>query len=149
MFSSSPDVLIVGAGATGALIAYELAAQGMSVIVLEAGQRYRGNNALKNSEANAGKIMWSAPRNHVGKDFIVPKTGIGVGGGTLPWLGVMPRFCPEDFRTYSNEGVGADWPISYEDLRPHYSKIEMTLELQVNVVRIHQRPTNYPCPRIL
>lgn len=36
----------------------------------------------------------------------------------------MPRFCQEDFRTYSNEGVGADWPIGYEDLRPHYSKVE-------------------------
>lgn len=87
MLPSTPDVLVVGAGATGALVAYELAAQGMSVVVLEAGQRFKGDNTLENSEANAGKIMWSAPRNHVGKDFVVPKTGMGVGGwnASLAW----------------------------------------------------------------
>lgn len=124
MANSFLDVLVVGAGPTGALVAYELAAQGMSVTVLEAGQRFTGSNALQNTEANAGKIMWTGGRNFVGKDFIVPKTGMGVGGGTLPWLGVMPRFSPDDFRTYSTEGVGADWPLCYEDLRPHYGKVE-------------------------
>jgi choline dehydrogenase-like flavoprotein len=118
------DALIVGSGATGALIAYELACQGLSVVVLEAGQHFVGSNALGNSEANAGKIMWSEPRKFVGKDFIVPKTGQGVGGGTLPWLGVMPRFHQADFRTYTTEGVGVDWPIDYDDLRPHYEKVE-------------------------
>lgn len=72
MVVSSIDTLVVGAGATGALVAYELAAQGISVTVLEAGKRFSGSNALENAEANAGKIMWSAPRNFVGKDFIVP-----------------------------------------------------------------------------
>ena len=36
----------------------------------------------------------------------------------------MPRFARDDFRTHSSEGVGADWPISYDDLRPHYEKVE-------------------------
>jgi choline dehydrogenase-like flavoprotein len=40
------------------------------------------------------------------------------------WLGVMPRFHPADFRTRSTEGVGADWPISYDELRPHYERVE-------------------------
>jgi choline dehydrogenase-like flavoprotein len=52
------------------------------------------------------------------------KAGTGVGGGTLPWLGVTPRFRREDFRTLSTEGVGEDWPIGYDDLRPHYQKVE-------------------------
>jgi choline dehydrogenase-like flavoprotein len=60
----------------------------------------------------------------MGKHPIVPKSGIGVGGGTLTWLGVMPRFHPRDFQTYSNEGVGADWPIGYEDLKPYYARVE-------------------------
>ena len=118
------DIAIVGSGPCGALVAKELAQRGMSVIVLEAGQRFGANHPLLNSEANAGKIMWSEPRNHVGADFVVPKAGMGVGGGTLPWLGVMPRFHREDFRTHSTEGVGADWPIGYDDLRPHYEKVE-------------------------
>lgn len=120
----SCDVLIVGSGPTGALVAQRMAARGLSVIVLEAGQRFGGGTALQNTEANAGKIMWSEPRNFVGNDFVVPKAGMGVGGGTLPWLGVMPRFGREDFRTHSTEGVGADWPISYDDLRPHYERVE-------------------------
>lgn len=118
------DALIVGAGPTGSLVAEKLAAQGLSVVILEAGKRFGGHNALENTEANAGQIMWSEARNHVGSDFVVPKTGVGVGGGTLSWLGVMPRFHHADFRTYSDEGVGADWPISYDDLRPHYQKVE-------------------------
>ena len=90
--ASSCDVLIVGSGPTGALVAQRMAAQGLSVVVLEAGQRFRGASALENTEANAGRIMWSEPRNFAGSDFVVPKAGMGVGGGTLPWLGVMPRF---------------------------------------------------------
>jgi hypothetical protein len=50
--------------------------------------------------------MWSEPRNFVGSDFVIPKAGTGVGGGTLTWLGVAPRFFREDFRTLSTEGVG-------------------------------------------
>src|SRR3984957_4377975 len=123
-FTPKFDVLIVGAGATGALVALRMAAHGLTVSVLEAGPRFSGQTALQNSEANAGKIMWSEPRNFVGSDFVIPKAGTGVGGGTLPWLGVVPRFLREDFRTHSTEGVGADWPIGYDDLRPHYEKVE-------------------------
>ncbi|MDB6036375.1 MAG: hypothetical protein JWM99_216 [Verrucomicrobiales bacterium] len=118
------DVVIVGSGPTGALMALRMVEQGLSVVVLEAGQRFGGMTALQNTEANAGKIMWAEPRNFVGSDFVIPKAGMGVGGGTLPWLGVMPRFAREDFCTYSTEGVGADWPIGYDELRSHYERVE-------------------------
>jgi choline dehydrogenase-like flavoprotein len=120
----NPDVLVIGAGACGSLVARELASRGLSVVVLEAGKRFNAAADLQNSEANAGKIMWTEPRVYTGKDAIIPKTGVGVGGGTLVWLGVAPRFHPSDFRTYSTEGVGADWPIGYDDLRSHYEKVE-------------------------
>src|SRR4051794_3781551 len=83
----TPDVLIVGAGACGALVAKELAERGFSVVVLEAGKRFLPASDLQNSEANAGKIMWSEPRNFVGRSAVMPKAGVGVGGGTLSWLG--------------------------------------------------------------
>ena len=118
------DVLVVGAGPCGSLVAARLAEQGFSVVVIEAGKRFDASADLTNSEANAAKIMWTDQRVYSGRDHVVPKTGTGVGGGTLPWLGVMPRFHREDFRTRSIEGVGEDWPISYDDLRPYYAQVE-------------------------
>ncbi len=118
------DVVIVGAGACGCLMAKELSERGFDVTVLEAGRRLDAARDLKNSESNASKILWLGPRVFVGRDGVAPKMGTGVGGGTLSWLGVMPRFQPDDFRTYSTEGVGHDWPIGYEDLRGHYAKVE-------------------------
>jgi flavin-dependent dehydrogenase len=62
------DAVIVGAGPTGSLVAEKLAAQGLSVVILEAGSRFRGHNALENTEANAGKIMWTATTHRRGAD---------------------------------------------------------------------------------
>src|SRR4030095_6165264 len=124
MLPEATDVLIVGAGACDSLVAKKLAERGFSVVVLEAGRRFDAAAPLLNSEANSGKILWTEPRVYTGKDAVVPKAGAGVGGGTLAWLGVMPRFHHADFRTCSTEGVGADWPISYDDLRPHYAEVE-------------------------
>src|SRR3954453_16176718 len=118
------DAVVVGAGACGGLVARELDRAGMSVIVLEAGKKYDPRIDLKNSEANGAKIQWVEPRVYTGKHAVVPKAGMGVGGGTLTWLGGMPRFHAEDFRTKSTEGLGEDWPTSYSDLRPYYGRVE-------------------------
>src|SRR5262245_28596190 len=124
MSRSSTDAVIVGAGPCGALVAKELTGRGFAVTVLEAGKRYDPARDLPNAEANAAKIMWTEPRVYAGPDPVVPKMGTGVGGGTLPWLGVMFRFQRNDFCTQSAEGVGADWPVGYDDLRRHYAKVE-------------------------
>jgi choline dehydrogenase-like flavoprotein len=122
--SLSADIVVVGAGPCGSLVAELLARAGFSVIVLEAGKRLDPLADLRNREANGGKILWTEPRVYSGPHSVVPKAGTGVGGGTLAWLGVMPRFHRDDFRTYSTEGVGADWPITYDDLRPYYESVE-------------------------
>jgi choline dehydrogenase-like flavoprotein len=140
------DVAIVGAGACGSVIAAELASRGFSVVALEAGKRFDPSTDLANSEANAGKILWSEPRAVAGRHGMVPKAGVGVGGGTLAWLGVAPRFHPADFRTYSTEGVGADWPIGYDDLRPYYARVEREFGLAGECGPFAPEPYELPMP---
>ena len=140
------DVVVVGAGACGGVVAKTLAAAGLSVVVLEAGKRFDPATDLANSEANAAKIMWSEPRVYAGKSGVVPKAGVGVGGGTLTWLGVMPRFHPADFRTKSNEGVGEDWPIGYDELRPWYAKVEREFGVAGECGPFAPEPYELPMP---
>ncbi len=47
-----------------------------------------------------------------------------MGGGSVHWAGFTPRFHPSDFHVSSRDGVGADWPISYEDIKPYYELLE-------------------------
>jgi choline dehydrogenase-like flavoprotein len=143
---SSTDVVIVGAGACGSLAAAALTARGASVVVLEAGRRLDPAVDLRNSEGNGARIMWNEPRVHTGPHAIVPKAGMGVGGGTLSWLGVSPRFHPADFRTYSTEGVGDDWPLSYEDLRPYYAQVERELGVAGECGPFAPEPYTLPMP---
>lgn len=51
-------------------------------------------------------------------------SGRGVGGGSVHWAGFTPRFHPSDFRVYSQDGVGVDWPIAYADIKPYYELLE-------------------------
>ena len=45
----------------------------------------------------------------------------------MNYAGYTPRFHPSDFSTFTEDGVGADWPISYADLLPHYEQVEAEL----------------------
>lgn len=139
-------MLIIGAGACGSLAAREFAERGFSVAVLEAGKRFDAPPGLKNTEANGSRILWSEPRVYTGKHGVVPKAGVGVGGGTLAWLGVMPRFHKADFKTYSTEGVAHDWPISYEDLQPHYRKVEEEFGVAGDCGPFPPEPYQLPMP---
>jgi len=128
-------------------VAKELAARGFAVTVLEAGKAFTSAD-LQNSESNGAKILWTEPRVFSGKHSVAPKTGVGIGGGTLAWLGVVPRFHRNDFKTYSTEGVGHDWPISYDDLRPHYETIEREFGVAANAGHSRRNNTSCPCLRI-
>ncbi len=145
MSADSSDVVVVGAGPCGSVVAAELSSRGASVVVLEAGARF-GAGDLPNSEQNAARILWSEPRTSGGASPIAPKTGVGVGGGSLAWLGVMPRFHPADFKTHSTEGVGDDWPLDYDDLRPYYQRVEREFGVAGECGPFAPEPYTLPMP---
>ena len=124
------DLCIVGAGAGGSVLAQRLARHGWRVVVLESGPFWDPDRDWVSDEAGAHKIYWTAPRVIGGEDPVElgkNNSGHGVGGSMVHWAGFAPRFHPSDFATRTRDGVGADWPIGYEDLRRHYKRVEAEL----------------------
>ena len=81
-------------------------------------------------ERGSHGLYWTEPRQIGGADPVPlgsNNSGRGVGGSMVHYAGYTPRFHPSDFHTYSADGVGADWPIAYADLRPYYEQIEAEL----------------------
>ena len=50
-----------------------------------------------------------------------------MGGRTNHWGRISLRNGPYDFKPYSYDGLGFDWPISYEEVAPYYDKVEMLI----------------------
>ncbi|MGH9072195.1 MAG: GMC family oxidoreductase, partial [Acidimicrobiales bacterium] len=76
------------------------------------------------------KLYWTQKRIIGGADPIEMgknNSGRGVGGSMVHYAGYTPRFHPSDFQTTTLDGVGADWPIDYEDIRSHYETVEREL----------------------
>ena len=124
------DLVIVGAGAGGSVLAQRLARRGWSVVVLEAGPFWHPDEDWVSDEAGSHRLYWTQNRIIGGADPIElgkNNSGRGVGGSMVHYAGYTPRFHPSDFRTASDDGVGADWPIDYEALRPHYEQVEAEL----------------------
>ncbi len=143
------DVCVIGSGAGGGMAAKILTEGGLSVALLEAGPQvypekdfkmlmwpyelpHRGAGVGGAAHENFGEFLapngaWdiagepyiSAP----GADFQWFRSRI-VGGRTNHWGRIALRFAPVDFRSYTRDSLGADWPISYEDLAPYYDKVD-------------------------
>lgn len=126
------DVLIIGAGAGGAAAAWRLATQGLSVTCLERGDwvdpsASPSNNAdwevIRQRDWNPNPNRRAAAVDDPVDDAdseIKPLYFNAVGGSTVMWSCHFPRFHPSDFRTFTLDGTGDDWPISYDDLAPYY-----------------------------
>ena len=72
---------------------------------------------------------------------------IAFGGGSNCWFGATPRFMPNDFRLRSAYGVGQDWPVTYEDLAPHYERAEQVMAISGSADRApYPRPFPHPQP---
>ena len=121
------DFCIVGVGSAGGVLLQRLARAGYRVVGIEAGPFWDTERDWVSDEAGSYNLYWNELRITGGEDPITlgaNNSGRGVGGGSVHWAGFTPRFHPSDFRVYSQDGVGADWPISYDDLKPYYELLE-------------------------
>lgn len=121
------DVCIVGAGAAGGVLAYELSKVGLKVVIIEAGPFWNPQKDFASDVLAMDKLGWQDTRIVSGQDPLQlgkNNSGRGVGGGTTHFTGVFLRFHESDFKTKSLDGVGEDWPICYDDLALFYDKIE-------------------------
>lgn len=126
-YGKDADICIVGAGAAGSVLSYELAKAGFRVVTIEAGPFWDPAKDFASDELSMNHLAWNDTRLVAGKNPLNMghnNSGRGVGGGTVHFTGVFLRFHESDFRTKSLDGVADDWPITYQDLAPYYEKIE-------------------------
>jgi choline dehydrogenase-like flavoprotein len=146
------DVCIVGSGAGGGMAAYTLTKAGANVALIEAGP-------LWFSTEDSAMLQWAYQSPRRGRDTKEHQfggefdAGLGgwdiegepyttapgsrfdwfrarmLGGRTNHWGRISLRFGPFDFRRKSLDGLGDDWPITYEDVKPYYDRIDRLIGL--------------------
>lgn len=165
------DVCIVGSGAGGGMAAKVLTERGANVVMLEAGPMF-------SSAENSKMFKWpyDSPRRGAaiperqfgefdaciggwtieGEPYTVAEgtefdwyRARNLGGRTHHWGRISLRFGPDDFRRRSIDGLGDDWPISYDDLKPYYDKVDRFVGIFGSVEGIHNEPDGIflPPPR--
>jgi len=120
----SSVVVVVGSGAGGGTISNELAQKGIDVVCLEAGSRLALSDVVNDPAAMQQKMGWLDQR--LGAPTWLCKT---VGGTTMRWSGITPRFLEHEFKPLSTYGrlddtTAIDWPISLDEIAPYYDKAE-------------------------
>jgi choline dehydrogenase-like flavoprotein len=164
------DFVVIGSGAAGGLMAKELSVAGFSVVVLEQGgwgaygheQDFNKDELQNRYPVDADRLM-SDPkkqrntfrRNDTEK--ATPGThayGMGIGGGTVVYGGSSWRHLPWEFNEATTvgsiAGTGlADWPVTYDEMEPYYTKAEW--EMGISGVRVNSplfapMTKDYPVP---
>ena len=155
------DVLIIGAGASGAAIAWSLLETRMRILCLEQGDHLHDKDfpsrrddyelaryAEFSCDPNVRGLRQDYPIN-AEDSCITPVNWNGVGGSTINFLGHWPRLMPSDFRTRSLDGVATDWPIDYATLAPFYDMNDRNIGasgLAGNPAYPDYAPPNPPIP---
>jgi choline dehydrogenase-like flavoprotein len=124
------DLVVVGCGAGGGVLTQRLARAGWRVAAMDAGPFWDPEADWVSDEWGSHHLYWTDPRVIGGTDPVPlgsNNSGRGVGGSMVHFAGYTPRFHPSDFHTRSLDGVGADWPITYQDLKPYYQQLEAEL----------------------
>ncbi len=134
------DVVVIGAGMGGAAFCYQLLKRlpELRIVCLERGDWLSPHQmpATRPDFQRLALSTWSSapavrqtaleptssadyPIDDTNSD-IKPTMWNGVGGSTIAWAAHFPRLHPSDFRTYTLDGVGDDWPLTYFDLEAYY-----------------------------
>jgi len=121
------DVVIVGSGAGGATLAYALSSTGMKILVLERGEYLQRSKQNWDVDAVFNEGVYTTPERWLdrnGEPFR-PGQHYYVGGNTKFYGAALLRFRESDFQqTQHYDGVSPQWPISYADLEPYYTRAE-------------------------
>ncbi len=170
------DVCIVGSGAGGGMAAYMLTKAGAKVALLEAGGYYDPADPKYITQL---KWPWESPRRGAGTplrpfgDFDASWGGWQIdgepytsapgtefhwfrsrmlGGRTNHWGRISLRFGPDDFRRGTLTGIGDDWPIGYDDLKPYYDAVDRLIGIFGSVENYPNEPDGIfqppPKPRL-
>ena len=169
------DAIIVGSGAGGGMAAHELANAGLKIALVEAGGYFDPKDP---ETATQMKWPWQSPRRGAstkrafgdfdmswgdwkvegepytkaeGTEFLWWRSRM-LGGRTNHWGRISLRFGPDDFRRRDIDGLGANWPISYDDIKPYYDKLDKLVGVFGSKEGRHNDPDGFflppPKPRL-
>ncbi|MDP3737765.1 MAG: GMC family oxidoreductase [Hyphomonadaceae bacterium] len=160
------DAVIVGSGAGGAMSAYVLTKAGASVLMLEAGRDYNPDEAPMLNLAKDAPLRgqgtpdkefgyydatvdggWEIPDEPYttaeGSEFMWWRSRM-LGGRTNHWARNSFRMGPYDFKPFTRDGLGVDWPVSYEDIAPWYDRMEKLVGVYGNNLGLENHPNASP-----
>ncbi|HZF64964.1 MAG TPA: GMC family oxidoreductase [Chitinophagaceae bacterium] len=168
------DAIIVGSGAGGGMAAYMLANAGLQVALLEAGPMYDPAKnvmqmkwpyeSLRRGAATKFRPFGDFDANYWGWDIdgepYTREEGTKwdwwrarmLGGRTNHWGRISLRFGPKDFKRRSIDGLGDDWPIGYEEIKPYYDRLDQLVGVYGTNEGLENDPDGYflppPKPRL-
>ena len=126
------DVIVIGAGASGLSSSWRLSEYGIKVGCFEKGDYLDDSDIIDIQDGGEiqkySDLSFDPNVRKLESDYYIDSTDSqihlanfsGVGGSTVLFSAQYPRFHQSDFKIFSNEGVGADWPILYRDLKKYY-----------------------------
>jgi choline dehydrogenase-like flavoprotein len=171
----SYDAIIVGSGAGGGMASKILSEAGLSVAVVEAGSDF---DPAKEEYRTQLRYPWESPRrgastNRAFGDFDAAYGGWEIdgepytrargtqfdwfrsrmlGGRTNHWGRISLRFGPNDFKRKSIDGLGEDWPVGYDEMKPYYDKLDQLIGVFGSKEGMYNEPDGFflppPKPRL-